>query len=69
MEVDPYFRMMVPQTLGDIDSNLLIPSRAWKDQDEYHTTAIELVKKFQKNFEQYDLGDAEVLNAGPVLDE
>ena len=69
MEVDPYFRMMVPQTLGDIDSNLLIPSKAWKDQDEYHTTAIELVKKFQKNFEQYDLGDAEVLNAGPVLDQ
>jgi len=69
MEVDPYFRMMVPQTLGDIDSNLLIPLKAWKDQDEYHTTAIELVKKFQKNFEQYDLGDAEVLNAGPVLDQ
>jgi phosphoenolpyruvate carboxykinase (ATP) len=69
MEVDPYFRMMVPQTLGDIDSNLLIPSKAWKDQDEYHTTAIELVKKFQKNFEQYDIGDAEVRNAGPVLDQ
>jgi hypothetical protein len=30
---------------------------------------MELVKKFQKNFEQYDLGDAKVRNAGPVLDQ
>ena len=69
MEVDPYFKMMVPQTLGDIDPNLLIPSKAWKDQEGYRATAIELVKKFQENFKQYDLGDAEVRNAGPVLDQ
>ena len=47
---------------------LLIPSKVWEDQELYRTTAIELVKKFQDNFKQYDLGDNQVLNAGPTLD-
>jgi len=68
-EVDPYFGILVPKLLGDIDANLLIPDKVWQDQGEYRSTAIELVKKFQKNFEQYDLGDSEVRNAGPVLDQ
>ena len=67
-EIDPYFGIMVPQSLGDIDSALLIPAKVWKDQEEYRETAKDLVKKFQKNFEQYDLGDSEVRNAGPNLD-
>ena len=53
---------LVPKLLGDIDANLLIPDKVWQDQGEYRSTAIELVKKFQKNFEQYDLGDSEVRN-------
>ena len=68
-ETDPYFGIMVPQRLGDIDPDILVPAKAWKDQNEYNNIAKKLVKKFQKNFEQYDLGDAEVLNAGPVLDQ
>jgi phosphoenolpyruvate carboxykinase (ATP) len=67
-EIDPYFGIMVPQSLGDVSSGLLIPAKAWKDQDEYRETAIALVEKFQKNFEQYDIGDSEVRNAGPSLD-
>ena len=67
-EIDPYFGIMVPQSLGDVDSGLLIPAKAWKDQVEYRKTAIDLVGKFQKNFEQYDIADSEVQNAGPYLD-
>ena len=67
-EADPYFGIMVPQCLGDIDPGMLVPAKAWKDQNEYNNIAKELVKKFQKNFEQYDLGDAEILSAGPKID-
>lgn len=67
-ETDPYFGIMVPQRLGDIDPDILVPAKAWKDQNEYNNIAKKLVKKFQKNFEQYDLGDAEILSAGPKID-
>ena len=67
-EIDPYFGIKVPKRLSDIDVELLIPSKVWEDQELYRTTAIELVKKFQDNFKQYDLGDNQVLNAGPTLD-
>ena len=64
-EIDPYFGIMVPKSLGNIDSNLLIPSKAWSDKEEYASVANNLVSKFQANFEQYDLGDEEIRNAGP----
>ena len=66
-ETDMYFRFQIPTSLGDIDSKLLNPMRAWNDPDHYHTTAEDLVKKFQKNYQQYDLGDKAVHRAGPAL--
>ena len=67
-EIDPYFGIKVPKSLSDIDVELLIPAKVWEDQKLYHTMAIELVKKFQNNFKQYDLGDIQVRNARPTLD-
>ena len=67
-EIDPYFGIKVPKTLSNIDAKLLIPAKVWEDQKLYRTTAIDLVKKFQDNFKQYDLGDNQVRNAGPTLD-
>jgi len=66
-ETDVYFRFQIPTSLGDIDSKLLNPMRAWNDPDHYHTTAEDLVKKFQKNYQQYDLGDEAVHRAGPEM--
>ena len=66
-EIDPYFGIMVPKSLGNIDPNLLIPSKAWSDKEEYDSVAKNLVSKFQANFEQYDLGDEEIRNAGPSI--
>ncbi len=66
-ETDPYFGFQIPISLGVIDANLLNPVRAWDNFDEYHVTAKELVRKFQANYKQYDLGDTAVLKAGPSL--
>ena len=62
---DDYFGFQIPKTLGDIDPNLLNPLKAWKDIKEYHRSARELIKKFQDNYMMYDLGDKNILNAGP----
>ena len=62
---DNYFGFQVPKTLGDIDPNLLNPLKAWKDVEEYHRSARELIQKFQDNYKMYDLGDEKILNAGP----
>ena len=62
---DDYFGFQVPKTLGGIDPNLLNPLKAWKDVEEYHRSARELIQKFQDNYKMYDLGDENILNAGP----
>ena len=62
---DNYFGFQIPKTLGDIDPNLLNPLKAWKDVEEYHRSARELIQKFQDNYKMYDLGDENILNAGP----
>jgi len=62
---DNYFGFQIPSTLDDIDPNLLNPLKAWKDVEEYHKSARELIQKFQDNYKMYDLGDEKILNAGP----
>ena len=38
-----------------------------RDTDQYHFSAEMLVKKFQENYKLYDLGDKNILNAGPKI--
>ena len=64
-EHDNYFGFQIPKTLGDIDPKLLNPLKAWKDIEEYHRSARELIQKFQENYMMYNLGDKNILNAGP----
>ena len=54
---DPYFGFQVPETLSDIDPNILIPERAWTSNLDYKKSAINLVKKFRNNFTKYDTGE------------
>jgi len=62
---DLYFGFQIPTFLSNIESDLLNPLKAWGDLEEYHRSAGELVKKFQQNYEKYDLGDDKIRNAGP----
>ncbi len=66
-EDDIYFGIKIPITLGNMNSNLLNPIKAWSDLSQYHCIAKELVEKFQLNYEQYDLGDTAIRNAGPKI--
>ncbi|MBT3300054.1 MAG: phosphoenolpyruvate carboxykinase (ATP) [Candidatus Marinimicrobia bacterium] len=66
-EEDLYFKVLIPKALQGIDPKILNPQRAWTDLDKYHKTAKMLVGKFRNNYQTYDLGDADILNAGPSI--
>ena len=64
---DMYFGFEIPKDLDSLDSKTLNPLHAWKELDKYHSSAQMLVNKFQNNYELYDLGDDNILNAGPKI--
>jgi len=66
---DHYFGVQIPKQLSGIDEDTLLPLNAWKNVDEYHQTAKNLVEKFQKNFAQYKIDDPGILNAGPKINQ
>ena len=65
---DVYFGVQIPTALNGIGEDLLLPTHAWKNEEEYHKTAKQLVEKFHQNFSQYAIDDPAVHKAGPVLD-
>ena len=66
--VDKYFGVHIPTALDGIGEDILLPTHAWKNSEDYHKTANLLVEKFHHNFEHYNIDDPAVQNAGPVLD-
>ncbi len=62
---DQYFGVQIPKQLNGIGEDTLLPTNAWKNINEYHQTAKNLVEKFQNNFAQYEVDDPAILNAGP----
>ena len=39
--------------------------KAWPSKEDYIRTAESLVEKFQNNFAEYNIEDANIRNAGP----
>jgi len=66
-ETIPHFKLAIPTSLPDVDSNLLNPRNAWQDKAAHDAKAKVLVEKFQQNFKQYHVSDA-IRHAGPELD-
>ena len=64
-ETDPYFGVAVPNKLGNIENNVLIPMKAWSSKEDYVKTAETLVEKFQNNFADYNIKDENIRNSGP----
>ncbi|MBV9785017.1 MAG: phosphoenolpyruvate carboxykinase [Acidisphaera sp.] len=57
---DPFFGLMIPQSVPGIPDDALDPRRSWADTAAYDRVAKELVARFEKNFETF---------AGAVGDE
>ena len=64
---DIYFGFKIPEQIDNLSKETLNPIYAWKEVDQYHNSAEMLVEKFQENYKLYDLGDKNILNAGPKM--
>jgi len=63
---DPIFGLHIPESCEGVPSEILWPSRTWKNPAEYETKARELAKRFEKNFESFAPSvSQEVCASGP----
>ena len=61
---DLNFKILVPDNVPDVDSNILNPRNTWADKDAYDSKAKELITLFKNNFVKYEsFGDYS--KAGP----
>jgi phosphoenolpyruvate carboxykinase (ATP) len=60
------FGLAVPERVGGVPPELLVPRHTWPDRAAYDAKARELAAMFRSNFEKYADGVAEeVRAAGP----
>ena len=62
----PVFNLKIPRGVTGVPSEILDPSKSWKDKSGYKSSVEELAEKFNKNFEKYSAKvSKEVLSAAP----
>lgn len=65
---DPIFGFHVPMTCPDVPEDVLYPSRAWHNQDEYWRKYRGLAARFIDNFKKLETGiPEEIKTAGPKI--
>ena len=61
---DSNFKVLIPESVPGIKSNILNPRNTWDDKKSYDSKAKELINLFKKNFVKYEsFGDFS--KAGP----
>ena len=50
---DPFFGLMIPDTVPGVPDDVLDPRQAWADKSAYDATAQTLLARFEKNFEKF----------------
>ncbi|MGA9381833.1 MAG: phosphoenolpyruvate carboxykinase (ATP), partial [Phormidium sp.] len=63
----PIFRILVPESVPGVDSNILDPINTWSDPEAYQEKAKALAQKFVENFKQYQKVPREIMEAAPSL--
>ena len=51
---DLNFKVLIPENVPGVDSNILNPRNTWNDKDAYDKKADELIKLFKENFVKYE---------------
>lgn len=60
----PIFKILVPESVPGVDSNILDPQKTWSDPEAYERQAKALAQRFVQNFEQFHASN-EILEAAP----
>ncbi len=67
-EAHPVFGVLMPKTVPNVPSEILIPRNTWADKEAYDKKANELAQLFVKNFAKYaDQANEEILSAAPTV--
>ena len=53
---DPFFGLMVPESMDGVPAEVLDPRQSWSDKAAYDRTARELVSRFEENFAAFEAG-------------
>jgi phosphoenolpyruvate carboxykinase (ATP) len=61
----PIFKVLIPETVPNVSSEILNPESTWSDRDAYYHQANKLAQLFQKNFSRFDIHDENILKAQP----
>jgi phosphoenolpyruvate carboxykinase (ATP) len=61
----PIFKVLIPETVPNVSSEILNPESTWSDRDAYYHQANKLAKLFQENFRRYHIEDEDMLKAQP----
>lgn len=64
----PIFKVLVPEAVPGVDSDILDPQNTWSDPIAYEQQAQALAKKFVKNFRQFSQVPIDILEAAPECD-
>jgi phosphoenolpyruvate carboxykinase (ATP) len=65
---DEFFGLRIPCEIPDVPETVLRPENTWVDKLAYRTQALELIARFEKNFDQFSEDvSAEVITAGPHI--
>ncbi|MFA8450456.1 MAG: phosphoenolpyruvate carboxykinase (ATP) [Bacteroidales bacterium] len=70
-ETLPIFNLDIPRNIDGIDSKVFNPRNLWENPIDWDKGAIELGKKFIKNFESFTDNEAgkNLVKAGPIVNE
>lgn len=64
----PIFNFQIPKGVSGVPSDILDPSKSWKDKVGFKASIEELAEKFNKNFEKYaGRVSSDVINSGPRI--
>ncbi len=67
-EAHPVFGVLMPTTVPNVPSEILIPRNTWADKEAYDKKANELAQLFVKNFAKYaDQANDEIRSAAPKV--
>lgn len=64
----PLFKILIPEAVSGIPSEMLDPRNTWSDKDAYDRQAKKLAQLFADNFKRYTTARPEIVDAGPLSD-
>jgi phosphoenolpyruvate carboxykinase (ATP) len=64
----PIFKVLVPETVPGVDSNILDPQKTWIDPIAYERQAKDLARRFVENFRRFHYVPLEMMEASPAFE-